>query len=138
MKKLLGALFALVFACAAVAPVSAQVGEPQAQTVVSGGVYTTLASAVAASTNQSWTSINLGRPKVVTVCLSASGATTFTVTESIDGTSFFVATLANTATDSKYAPASAGTLCENIAPAAYVKVSTSAAVTVTAQIQASY
>lgn len=104
------------------------------------GSLQTLASAVAASTNQSWTSSNLGYPKAVTLCLNASAATTFTVTESIDGTNFYAATLAGSAsaTAANYAPAGAGTLCETISPAAYVKVATSAAVTVTAQLQAAY
>lgn len=102
------------------------------------GIQDMLASAVAASAAQAWTSYSLGFPKRLTLCLSASAATTFTVTESLDGSTFFGGTLADAATSANYAPAGAGTLCEMVSPAAFVKVATSAAVTVTAQLQATY
>lgn len=139
LRKLSRIALAFAFVCAAVAPAfAAPVGAPAITTPQTTGVQQTLASAVAATTNQTWTSNALGRPKVVTLCLSASAATTFTVTESTSNVLFYQATLPDTVTVANYAPAGAGTLCENVTPASYISVKTSAAVTVSAEIQAQY
>lgn len=125
--KMLRVLTAAMFALALLAP---------AQALALPTATQTLASAVVATTNQAFTSVAIGDPKVETLCMSASAATTFTVTESIDGALFYAATIASTTTAANYAPAGAGTLCETIAPAPYVRVATSAAVTVTIQLSA--
>jgi len=139
-NKLARVMLALCFACAAVAPALAgPVGEPYPTSLTTSGVFQTLANNVSASANQIFPVPNaLGRPRVVTLCMSASAATTFTVTESADNATYYQATLPDTATNANYAPASSGTLCETVTPASYYKVQTSAAVTVTIQLQAAY
>ncbi len=115
-------------------------GSPLPVTVNSAsGATQLLATAVAATAGQAFTSTTLGQPKSLTLCLSASAATTFTVQESIDGTNFFQGTLFGTAaTSANFAPAAAGNQCEALVPAVFVRVTTSAAVTVSIHAQASY
>jgi len=133
LKKILASL-ALVATFALPIAANAQVYTP----IYASGTNQALASAVAATTNQAFTSTTVGYPKALTLCMSASAATTFTVTQSIDNVTFYGATVANTVTSANYVPAAAGTLCELVSPAAYIKVATSAAVTVTIQLQAAY
>lgn len=103
------------------------------------GASPLLATGVAATAGQIFTSTTLGSPKTLSLCLSASAATTFTVQESIDGTNFMQGTLFGTAAGSaNFAPAGAGTQCESLVPAPFVRVTTSAAVTVTIHLNAAY
>lgn len=113
-------------------------GNAKTTTASTSGASQNLASAVAASANQAFTSTTFGVPKRMTLCMSASAATTFTVTTSIDGTTFYGGTIEGATTSANYVPSGAGTLCETVAPAAYVKVATSAANTVTIQAIVSY
>ncbi len=115
-------------------------GTPLPVTVNSAsGATQLLATGVAATAGQSFTTTSFGQPKILSACLSSSAATTFTVLESIDGTTFFQGTLFGTAaTSANFAPAAAGNQCESLVPAAFVRITTSAAVTVSIHVQASY
>lgn len=113
-------------------------GNQYVRTAPASGATQLLATSVAASANQAFTSTTLGFPKQLTLCLSSSAATTFTVTASIDGTNFEQETLAGSTTSANYVPTGAGSQCEAITPASFVRVATSAANTVTAHIAATY
>lgn len=114
--------------------------------VAGNSVDYTLASAVVATANQSWTqqmpagaAATSGGPARIELCMSASGATTFTVSQSVDrGTNYYNATIDGTATSANFVPTGAGSICERLGPSNAIKVATSAAVTVTIQAQANY
>jgi hypothetical protein len=135
MVKRIGAL-ALAFLCSLVFVSSAPA---RAEPLPGTGQTFSLANAVAASAAQSFASYpKIGYARKLTLCVSSSATTTFTVTSSIGGTVFYAETIEGATTSANVTTSGAGSLCETITPASYVKVTTSAAVTVTIEVQAAY
>lgn len=93
----------------------------------------------AASANQSWNTGNMqGYPSAVTVCVNSSAATTFTITEQMSNNIYDEATIYGTQTKADVTLAAAGSMCENISLATNIQVATSAAATVSVQVEAKF
>ena len=100
-----------------------------------------LATNTSASANQSFTTVSLGIPKAVTVCIASTYPTTFLISGSLDGANFFRERFVNPnfSDPSQLASISVGTpgQCVAVIPAEFIRVTVPLAATVTIHVLAS-
>jgi|GEM_PF-3174588 len=107
----------------------------------SSGRIVCLATRTAVSESQMFTTPSLGFPKDVTVCLSSVYPTTFVVSASLDGSTFFNERFMSPllADPNQVASFSVGTpgQCVQVIPAQYIRVTVQLPATVTIHVMAS-